>query len=210
MGDAVELEIQGNDVVVRGASLARDRIARLFFLGSLGAREIENGWCCPRRQGSVSNLVVRINTFLETKGWRVARRGVAEEAVDQAVARRRSFARTREAAEELLGGRSKVDPDEVRAALLAQGWRSDVRPLRTHQELGLIHALTAGSAANFSVPGAGKTVTTLAVAAAHLGSGTIDLIIVIGPRSHRRGQPKRVRIVQRGRTRGEMRPRAIA
>ena len=48
---------------------------------------------------------------------------------------------------------------------------------------GVIHALTAGSAANFSVPGAGKTATTLAVAAVHAQNDTIDLVLVIGPLS---------------------------
>src|SRR6185437_7448094 len=50
-----------------------------------------------------------------------------------------------------------------------------------HQEEGLAHALTAANAANFSVPGSGKTTTALAVAASHLASGTIRLVIVIGP-----------------------------
>jgi SNF2 family DNA or RNA helicase len=43
------------------------------------------------------------------------------------------------------------------------------------------HALAAVNAANFSVPGSGKTVTALATAAIHLNSGTIDAVVVVGP-----------------------------
>jgi SNF2 family DNA or RNA helicase len=181
MAGAVELEVDGNDVVAHGAALLTDRTARLFFLGSLGASEVDNGWRCPRRRAPVSNLVVRINTFLESKGWIVSREGIADEAVERALEQKRSFARTREAAEAFLKGQHKVDIGEVRRTLIAHGWRDDQRNLRPHQEHGVVHALTAGSAANFSVPGAGKTATTLAVAATHLATGTVELVLVIGP-----------------------------
>lgn len=178
----VAIEVVANDVVVRGADLATDRTARLFFLGSLGAAEIDGGWRCPRRHQPVSKLVVRINTFLEAKGWVVSREGIADEAVERALELKRSFQRTREAAEALLDGRAPIEISKVRETLATQGWSND-RELRQHQEQGVLHALTAGSAANFSVPGAGKTATTLAVAATHLASRTIEVLIVIGPLS---------------------------
>ena len=46
---------------------------------------------------------------------------------------------------------------------------------------GLVHALTAGNSANFSVPGSGKTATTLAVGGAHFVSDTIDMMLIVGP-----------------------------
>ncbi len=55
------------------------------------------------------------------------------------------------------------------------------RRLLPHQERGVVHGLTAVNAANFSVPGSGKTATTLAIATTHLASGTIDCVIVVGP-----------------------------
>lgn len=183
MAGSVDLDVEGDDVVARGPALLTDRAARLFFLGSLGATAVDNGWRCPRRRAPISNLVVRINTFLEGKGWSVSRERIADEAVERALERKRSFARTREAAEALLAGHTKVDIEGVRRTLTAHGWREDLRNLRPHQEHGVVHALTAGSAANFSVPGAGKTVTTLAVAATHLATGTVELILVIGPLS---------------------------
>jgi hypothetical protein len=183
MAGAVDIKVDGDDVVAHGPALLTDRAARLFFLGSLGAAEVDNGWRCPRRRAPVSNLVVRINNFLESKGWTVSREGIADEAVARALERKRSFSRTREATEALLSGQRKVDIAEVRRTLTAYGWRDDQRDLRPHQEYGVVHGLTAGSAANFSVPGAGKTATTLAVAATHLAAGTVELVLVIGPLS---------------------------
>lgn len=183
----VAIEVEGDDVVVRGEKLASDRVARLFFLGSLGAAELDGGWRCPRRRQPMSKLVVRINTFLESKGWAVSREGIADEEVKRALELKRSFQRTRDAAEALLDGTGAADVAtieiaKVRETLASQGW-SKARDLRPHQEQGLLHALTASSAANFSVPGAGKTATTLAVAATHFASGTIEVLVVVGPLS---------------------------
>ncbi len=179
----VENEVDGDEVIARGAPLVTDRAARLFFLGSLGAMQDVDAWRCPRRRGSVATLVVRINTFLEARGWTVSRQKIADDAVERALERKRSFARTREAAEGLLSGHSKVDVDEVRRQLATLGWRNDQRALRPHQEHGVLHALTAGCSANFSVPGSGKTATTLAVAATHLANNTVQVVLVVGPLS---------------------------
>lgn len=182
MAARASIEVEGDAVLVHGGELLNDRSARLFFLGSLGAEPIENGWRCPRRRQPLSKLIVRINTFLETKGWDVSREGLVSTEIERALERKRSFQRTREAAEALLAGQPMHDLNKVRTVLRGQGWR-DERPLRPHQEQGLLHALTATCAANFSVPGAGKTATTLAVAASHMASGTIDIVLVIGPLS---------------------------
>lgn len=183
MPGAVAIEVVGDDVIVRGPELLTDRATRLFFLASLGASETDNGWRCPRRRQPASKLVVRINTFLESKGWSVSREGLADEAVERAMQLKRSFQRTREAAEAFIDGRGAVDIDSVRETLATAGWQNNQRMLRPHQEQGLLHALAAGSAANFSVPGTGKTATTLAVALAHIASGTVELLLVIGPLS---------------------------
>lgn len=63
------------------------------------------------------------------------------------------------------------------------GWNTEQRTLLPHQERGLAHAMTAVNAANFSVPGAGKTATALAVIAAHFAMDHIDTVVVVGPLS---------------------------
>ena len=60
------------------------------------------------------------------------------------------------------------------------GWQ-DERRLLPHQLRNVGHALAATNHANFSVPGAGKTATALAVAAIHYAASTIDVVIVVGP-----------------------------
>ena len=131
----------------------------------------------------MEDLAVRVNSFLEREGWSVVLTGLASSAVERAAEQERSFQRTRQSAEELRSGKAHIDISQVRATLNEFGWDDDQRRLLDHQELGLIHGLTAVNAANFSVPGSGKTATTLAVAAVHLQAETIDLIIVIGPLS---------------------------
>jgi SNF2 family DNA or RNA helicase len=146
----------------------------------VGATPTDDGWRCPRRHNSLASQVVRINTFLERQGFTVVRHGVADREVERELERRRSFTRTREAAINWKAGSTTLDLTDVRRQLSEFGW-SQERELRPHQELGLAHALTAVNAANFSVPGSGKTAIALATAATHLAAGTIDLILVVGP-----------------------------
>ena len=131
----------------------------------------------------MEDLAVRINSFLQREGWSVVLTGRASVAVEHAAEQARAFQRTRQAADEFRSGKTHLDPAQVRATLTNFGWDDDQRRLLDHQERGLIHGLTAVNAANFSVPGSGKTATTLAIAAVHLQANTIDVLIVVGPLS---------------------------
>ena len=180
---SVTVSVDGDDVVVTGRDLLGDRAARMYFLSILGAQATSDGWRCPRRRIALNTLIVRINTFLEAKGWSVTRVGIADDAVERDIQRKRSFERTRVAAAALRDGQASLQLADIRDTIVAAGWNEQVRKLLPHQEQAVLHALTAGNAANFSVPGAGKTASTLAVATAHLASRTIDLVLVVGPLS---------------------------
>jgi SNF2 family DNA or RNA helicase len=196
--DEVTMVIDGDEVVVTSASLRADRVARIFFTSVLGARPINDGWRCPRRKQSAASLVVRVNTFLESKGWAVNRTAVADEAVQHEIERKCSFQRTRESASAFRAGNSPFALIEVKAALKEFGWDDSARDLRDHQTSGLLHGLAAINTANFSVPGSGKTATTLATAATHIGAGTIDTIVVVGPLSCFRPWEHEVRVATPG------------
>ena len=155
----------------------------MMFGSVLGARPTTDGWRCPRRQGTIDDLAVRINTFLEREGWPVVLTGPASAAVERAAEQARSFQRTRQFAEEFRSGIARINISQVLATLADFGWDDNQRQLLHHQERGLIHGLTAVNAANFSVPGSGKTATTLALAAVHLEANTVDLVVVVGPLS---------------------------
>ena len=152
MDTDVAISIEGDEVVVIGPSLLRDRLARMYFRSILGASQTQTGWRCPRRGSDTSTLVVQINTFLERKGWRPHREGRADDLVERELERRRSFTRTREHAIELREGRSLLDIEGVLGRLREFGWKEANRTLKEHQRVGLTHALTAANAANFSVP----------------------------------------------------------
>jgi SNF2 family DNA or RNA helicase len=184
MLDPIELLVENETVLVTGGpELETNRSVRLFFSAILGAERIEGGWRCPRRQATVQQLIIRINSFLEAKGFPVRPVGVADDAVQREIERRRSYQRARSAATQLRDGESIIDLKIVLRKLSTFGWNETARKLFPHQEIGLIHGITAVNAANFSVPGAGKTITTLAIAAIHMSNGDIDCAIVVGPLS---------------------------
>jgi SNF2 family DNA or RNA helicase len=176
----VSLEFVNDDVFVHGTALAGDRRARLFFRSILGGAISDGGYLCPRRRLGKSDLVLKIYDWLLANGYEVEGAGEVETTVSSELERRLSFARTREAAQKQKVGNAEFDFSRVDSAMQSFGWSID-RKLRQHQRVGVAHALTAINVGNFSVPGAGKTTTTLATAVTHLQAGTIDLIVVVGP-----------------------------
>jgi SNF2 family DNA or RNA helicase len=182
-----EVSLEGQTVVVRGGGLGLPRHA-LFFRSVLGATEVEGGWDCPVRNSDGNALVVRIARRLQDLGYQVNAQGGADQALERELERLRSFERVRAAARSLLGLDNNYDGPviaevDVVETLRSAGWNFTDRDLRPHQLHGCVHALTAGNAANFSVPGAGKTATSLAIAVTHLAHGTIDAVCVVGPLS---------------------------
>jgi SNF2 family DNA or RNA helicase len=177
------LTIEDSDVFVLGEAVRASRNAQLFFRAVLGAEKTADGWRCPSRGRSPEELVLKVYDWLQARGFDPdVARGV-QPVVELELERRRSFQRTREAAKNFKAGDSAVvSRSAVEASLASVGW-SDQRSLYEHQLQGVIHALTAINAANFSVPGAGKTVVSLAVSAVHWANDTIDLVVVVGPLS---------------------------
>ncbi|MDK1346389.1 DEAD/DEAH box helicase [Streptomyces sp. 378] len=176
----VSLEFVDDAVFVRGAVLAGDRRARLFFRSILGATVRDGGYLCPRRRLSNPALVLKIYDWLLANGYEAEGAGEVKTTVSSELERRVSFARTRDAAQKQKAGDAGYDFSRVDSAMQSFGWSSN-RKLRQHQRVGVAHALTAINVGNFSVPGAGKTTTTLATAVTHLQTGTIDLLVVVGP-----------------------------
>ncbi|HEX9730756.1 MAG TPA: DEAD/DEAH box helicase [Thermoanaerobaculia bacterium] len=176
----VTIRPEENGLLVLGEEIANDRAAFLYLRASLGAVPVDEGWRVPGRRHNVTWLVMRVHDWLTSHGYGVRAEGIADSAITQELERRRSFQRTREAASALKAGDRDFDRNSLNRALSQFGWQAS-RTLRPHQFDGAAHALTAINAANFSVPGSGKTVTTLATAVAHMKSSTIDLIVVVGP-----------------------------
>jgi SNF2 family DNA or RNA helicase len=165
------------------------RPLRLFFRGVLGGEAIDGGWRVPCRGADGNDLIVRIARKLESVGITLeAESDQVDLALKHEIERVRSFDRARKAGETLLGLAEHDDVSvpalgELLERLAEYGWNTEQRTLLPHQERGLVHAMSAVNAANFSVPGAGKTATALSVVAAHLAMGHIDTIVVIGPLS---------------------------
>jgi hypothetical protein len=180
----INLTADADAVIVQGGpELFSDRSLRLFFISILGAAQIEGGWRCPRRKHTIPSLVLRINSFLQSKGYGVKCDAVADDTVQREIERRRSFTRARDAAMELRVGNASIEISDVLRKLQEFGWNSEARSLFSHQQAGVVHGLTGVNTGNFSVPGAGKTATSLAIAAVRLANDDIDCILVVGPLS---------------------------
>ena len=176
----VALDLEGHDLIVTAPQLAADRRARLFFRSILGGEPVEGGWRCQRRRLSIQVLILRVYDWLQQHGYEVQHQGIVEQTVERELERRRSFHRTREAATRLRSGEDAFDFGAVDSALRSYGWSSE-RSLLPHQREGVGHAITGVNVANFSVPGSGKTATTLAIAVTHFHADTIDIVVVVGP-----------------------------
>ena len=174
------IEIEENEVVVTGSSELHSRHGRRFFQSVLGGRNFDDGWRVPLHGGRIQDLVVRINNFLETEEFDLSRGELAAKGVELALERRRSLERAQAETRSWKAGNSKIDNEWVAAQLEGVGWKPE-RRLHPHQLRNVGHALASVNQANFSVPGAGKTVTALATGLLHLKARTIDALLVVGP-----------------------------
>lgn len=174
------VQVEGDHITVTGSTDLHGRHARRFFEAILGGERLDDGWRIAPRSSRVQDLVVRINSFLESQGFETSNSGDAARSIELALERRRSLERAGAEATSWKQGHSSIDDERVAAQLEALGWRSE-RRLHPHQLRNVGHALAAVNQANFSVPGSGKTVTALAAALVHFDVGTIGAVVVVGP-----------------------------
>lgn len=181
-----DVRLEGDQVLVGGPDLGGE-YDRLFFSALLGGEPRDGGWACPVRDGDGTELVLRIARHLRRQGYAVsATSDRAERALERDLQRAASFARALEAGRDWhVHGEDAVRPEsaDVLATLEAAGWDAEERGLRNHQLAGAMLALSAANTANFSVPGAGKTATALAVLATHLQLEKVQFAVVVGPLS---------------------------
>jgi len=189
-GPAPQVRLTLADGVITATGPGLDsRALRRFFRGVVGGEPIENGWRIPCRGAEGNELIVRIARRLNDDGMNVeARSDEVDLALKHEMERVRSFERARRAGSVLLGLEEHAEvslpaEDELVDRLAQFGWNATERPLLPHQRRGLHHAVSAVNAANFSVPGAGKTATALAVIGTHRAMDVIDAVVVVGPLS---------------------------
>lgn len=176
------LRIDDGALYVEG--ITSTRAVRLFLEGVLGGVRDTQGWRLEPKSGrSLDELCIQVNRWLNRHGYEPALIGAVDLSVERDLERQRSFERAKTAAKHFRDGSAAISREQFLELLDSAGWDRANRELREHQVHSALHALSAANAANFSVPGAGKTATTIAVAAAHVAAGTIDVVLVIGPLS---------------------------
>ena len=167
-------------IVVTGGEQIHSRPMRRFFRSVLGGEQTSNGWRVSRRGTRQQDLILRIHNFLAAAGHTVTSGEIADRSLELALERQRGITRSREEATAWKNGHSIIDDDRVADHLESLGWQNE-RRLFPHQLRNVGHALSATNHANFSVPGAGKTATALAVAVTHYEASTIDIVMMVGP-----------------------------
>jgi SNF2 family DNA or RNA helicase len=175
------LVVDDGALLVEG--VASTRAVRLFLEGVLGGQRTGDAWRLEPKSRTLEELCIQVNRWLTSRGHRPALVGTVDVAIERDAERQRSFQRAREAAEKFRDGTATISRERFLELLETAGWDRNSRELRNHQVRAALHALTVANAANFSVPGAGKTATALATAVAHAAAGTIGLVLVIGPLS---------------------------
>jgi SNF2 family DNA or RNA helicase len=176
-----QLRVDDGTLFVEGLPSSRE--VRLFLGVLLGGTRVDDTWRIEPKARTLDELCVQVNRWLVGRGFAPQLVGAVDVSVARDAERRRSFERAMAAATALREGSSSIARNDLLDLLDSAGWNTAQRQLREHQIQGAIHALSAANAANFSVPGAGKTATTLAAAAAHAAAGNIDVLLVVGPLS---------------------------
>lgn len=157
------------------------RPVRLFLEGVLGAHRVDDQWCVEPKGRTLDELCIVVNRWFSKRGASPELVGMVDVSVERDRERQLSFVRAREEGEKFRQGVTTLAREDFVRLLEEAGWNHASRELREHQVHAALHALSAANTANFSVPGAGKTATTLAVAAAHRAADTIDTLLVVGP-----------------------------
>lgn len=171
----VELRLQGGVLLLEGSENEQifEWEHRVFFTIAAGYELDEAHGCYLLSDQAEMDEVLRETVeYLRDEG--------VEFDVDEAVARLlRRLREEREGYEEAFQAGLVVQ----RSAEVIDAPRSLVRQLKPYQLQGVRHLLTVKHAANFSVPGSGKTTVIYAAFEIVRREGIVEKLLVIGPRS---------------------------
>lgn len=147
--------------------------ARVFFVNTLGFDVSDTFAGYTTAQGQAAAAILRdALAYLKDEGARVALNPGAMALVANAVAEERRLVEAQTA-----GRRLKKRPPR---SVDIPGLR---RPLKLYQVPAVHHLVELAHAANFSVPGSGKTTIVLAAYAILSRRRQVDKLVVVGPRS---------------------------
>jgi SNF2 family DNA or RNA helicase len=169
----VTLEPDSLRVSLPGQSSVLTGVHRIYFLNVLGFEPSEQppGYVITSHP-SLPSLLLSVIDYLQEQGVEAQLNERAEKTLE----------RLRSASSDLVqsgkAGRAikSVPPKSLEVPRLK-------RPLKPYQVPAVAHAVAVKNAANFSVPGSGKTTIALAVFAILRARKDVQKLVVIGPRS---------------------------
>jgi SNF2 family DNA or RNA helicase len=146
---------------------------RIFFVNVLGF-DVADDFCGFVSKGASGNVEVvqQVTKYLSDEGFVPGLNEEARAATEEIRIEREHLQKAH-----ILGTEAKQHPATT---VDVPTFR---RTLKPYQIPAVAHLLAVQNAANFSVPGSGKTTIVLAAYAKLLSEGLVDKIVVIGPRS---------------------------
>lgn len=175
MANVVKVEQTGSHVRVKWArgSDVFDTSDEIYFCNILPGERSDDGESFVFDAEALGKRgVAELFDYLSGKGFKLQLDPDANKSLQEISADKRELADAKRA-----GARLKRKPVP---AIRIHGLK---RPLKPFQRPAVSHMLEVPHAANFSVPGSGKTAITLAAFAKLRTDSTIETLVVVGPRS---------------------------
>lgn len=173
-----EIALEQDKLVLRlgKSEIAEDIEAQIFFTSVLNYEFDEENACYYQDKTldviELSRLVAETKSYIEEQGERCKVDGSLKKVLEAYSDSTTEYAEARIQGLKVLSGSAKK--------ITIPGF---VRQLKPYQVKPVMHLLAVKHAANFSVPGSGKTSTTYAAYAMIKKNSEVDKILVIGPRS---------------------------
>lgn len=147
---------------------------RIFLANVMGLEENEDepGYILKKAKGNISDVVIELLEYFKDEGAEVEFDIEAEKIVAAYDTGSSDFNEAREVGTAL----KKEAPKTITVP-------NFTRTLKPYQVAPVAHMVEVGNAANFSVPGSGKTTIALAGYSILKEQGIVDKIVVIGPRA---------------------------
>ena len=163
--DKIEIDVQGNDV------LLKDDHAVAFSLMNFEDSEDGNGYYIFTKNHD--DIIKQVMDYLKEFGFEVFSDSEVSTTIEKLDSRHDYFQTSQERG-------MKIKNQKKPLAISPKNFNPEIK-IKSYQLKPINHMIEVGHAANFSVPGSGKTLMTYAVFDTLRSKGIVDSLFVVGP-----------------------------
>lgn len=175
----MHLEADGGELIVRVRNRQlqpRDENQLAFW----GFRPDGDGRSLRARPRDLGELAAKVTTYFSGRGVSFSVDAIIGEMLSERLKAEQTLAKALAAGEAIKEGSARL---ELHSKFLQHLSERLARGLKAHQLKAALHLLSVRNAANFSVPGSGKTSVVLAAFDFWRQRGEVDALFVVGPPS---------------------------